>query len=59
MASWFVKYKFKNSEGQWVEATMYITADSPEIAKASVVLILEELKMEHEIVSVRMVGEGK
>jgi hypothetical protein len=59
MASWFVKYKFKNSDGQWVEATMYIAADSPEMAKASVVLILEELKLEHDIVSVRMVGEGR
>ena len=58
MVTWFVSYKFKNFEGQWVNSNMYTVAETADKARATVEQSLKEAKAEYEIVKVRMVGQA-
>lgn len=57
LVTWCVTYKFKNA-GQWVTSYYYVDANSPEAGKAKAQKMLEDAKVEYEILSIRMVGEG-
>lgn len=56
--TWFVTYKFYNGS-EWVKTNQYVEATSPELAKAKVATILTETGYKFEIISARMVGEGR
>ena len=58
MVTWFVSYKFKNFEGQWVNSNMYTVAETADKARATVEQSLKEAKVTYEIVRVRIVGDG-
>ena len=58
MATWYVSYKFL-ADGKWVTSNQYVEANSPDAAKAKVANILVETGYKFEILSVRMVGEGR
>lgn len=58
MATWLVSYKFKGDRG-WINTSQYVEAISPDLAKAKVATILVESGYKFEILSVRIVGEGR
>lgn len=58
MPTWFVTYKFKNAEGQWVTSNSYTVAETADKARENVEQSLKEAKVTYEIVRVRIVGDG-
>ena len=58
MPTWFVTYKFKSAEGQWVTSNSYTVAETADKARATVEQSLKEAKVTYEIVRLRTVGDG-
>jgi hypothetical protein len=59
MPTWFVRYKFKNPGGKWVESNVYTVAATSSEARENVSGTFKESKLEFEIIDVRVVGKGE